>query len=70
MVVERLAGHAGAAGWTAGILTTAALTGDGGAALRRARPEATVLPSQLAALTGSAVARAVAGADILHLHTL
>lgn len=71
VVVERLADHAAEAGWAAGILTTAELTGDHGAALRRARPEATVLPSQRAALTQrGAVARAVAGADILHLHTL
>ncbi|SEQ78569.1 Glycosyltransferase involved in cell wall bisynthesis [Loktanella sp. DSM 29012] len=73
VVVDRLVARAAANGADAHILTTTAYSDDSGAGLRRTYPDLTLLPHQRAALTGAgraAVRRAVAQADILHLHTV
>lgn len=73
VVVDRLAEHAAENGYDAQILTSAALTDDGGTALRHSYPGATILHMQKDALLGDGrqqVAAAVKEADILHLHTM
>ncbi|MBM9594020.1 glycosyltransferase [Roseitranquillus sediminis] len=72
VVVERLAEGADPNGYAARILTSAALTEDGGAALGR-RHGVAVVPSQARAIFGSGqrrVAEIVRAVDIVHLHTL
>lgn len=73
VVVARLLAGAAAAGFEAGVLTTAALAADGGRGLARDWPDSTILPGQISALHGAGrqqVRAAVAGADILHMHTM
>lgn len=73
VVVAQLLAHADENNYDAGVLTTPALTPDGGAGLRGVHPGITLIPSQPAAWYGAgarAVEAAVAQADILHLHTM
>ncbi|WP_299938736.1 glycosyltransferase [uncultured Pelagimonas sp.] len=73
VVVEQLIAGAAANNYRADILTSAAFTSDNGAALSQKWPEAVILPTQRAALTGQGKAQveeAVSKADVVHLHTM
>lgn len=72
VVVRRLLIGAREAGWDAEVITCPDYSNDGGAQLGR-EPAVTVLPSQLAVLSGKGRAKleqAIKSADLIHCHTL
>jgi glycosyltransferase involved in cell wall biosynthesis len=76
VVIERWAEHAAAHGWRTRVLSTPALSSDGGRCLLAAaegRYELSLVPSTLAALHGAGrnvVRGLVQDADLVHLHTM